>query len=250
MPTAGQQRERPPAPPVRGAVQALRAVPWPAFCGVLAAVLQVGFLLELALPGGPDITRSQISELSAPDQPWDLVFRGFDVASGLLVLAVVPGWWRASRAVGGALAVWGVGLAVAALWSASCADTLHHGCAGNGLPGPHTSLRDNLHDIGSIASVFGLLFALLAAGLVLRRHERRDPAAPRRAGLVLGLWAVCSVLGLFESAEDVLGADAGRGIVQRVQVALLSVLLVLLASPRHWPKAGAAPGRHADPGRG
>lgn len=217
---------------------------WPWVCAVVAAVLQVGFVVELLLPGGPDVTRSQISELSAPGQPGELWFRAADVVSGLLVLAVVPGWWRASRAVATSLAVWGVGLAVAAIWSASCADSIDKGCEGNGLPGPSASLRDNLHDIGSIFSVFGLLIAILLAGVVLRRHGRRS-----RGTRVLWLGVVCCALGLFESGEDVLGVSAGRGISQRLQVVLLSVTLVLLASPRRWPRAGRWPGTEEAPGR-
>ncbi len=217
---------------------------WPACCVVVAAVLQLGFLVEVLLPGGPDVTRSQISELSAPGQPGELWFRAVDVASGLLVLAVVPGWWRASRAVAGSLAVWGLGLAVAALWSASCADSIDLGCEGNGLPGPQASLRDNLHDVGSTSSVFGLLIAVVLAGLVLLRHGHR-----RRGGRLLALGVVCCVLGLFESGEDLLGVAAGRGISQRLQVVLLSATLGLLASTRHWPRAGVwPPGGASRPG--
>jgi hypothetical protein len=207
-------------------------------------VLQVGFVVELLLPGGPDVTRSQISELSAPGQPGALWFRAADVASGLLVLAVVPGWWRASRAVATSLAVWGIGLAVAALWSASCADSIDEGCEGNGLPGPHALLRDDLHDIGSIFSVFGLLLAILFAARVLRRHGEL-----RRGAQLLRLGVVCCVLGLFESGEDLLGVSAGRGLSQRLQVVLLSVTLVLLASARRWPHAGRWPGATGAPGR-
>lgn len=210
------------------------AVPWRAAAGVAAAVLQLGFVMELVLPGGPSVTRSQISELSAPGQPGAWWFRAADVVSGLLVLSLVPGWWRASRTAAVSLSAWGVGLAVAALWSASCAASIDVGCMGSGLPGPRASLRDNLHDIGSIASVFGLLIAVLAAGAALRRHGEL-----RRGALMLGLGITCCALGLVETGEDLLGVSLGRGIFQRSQVVLLSVALVLLAAPRRWPAAGA-----------
>ena len=216
------------APPVS------RAAPvWPAVCGVLAALLQLDFLLETLLPGGPPVTRSQISELSAPGQPGAWVFQICDIASGLLVLALVPGWWRASRTVGGCLAAWGLGLAVSAVWSPSCADSLHPGCDGDGLPGLHVALRDDLHDIGSIISALGLLLGIAAATVVLRRHGDL-----RRSTWVGALTASACLLGLEESTEDVIGASAGRGISQRLQVVVLSVVIVLLADPQRWPRAG------------
>ncbi len=212
---------------------------WRAWCVVVAAGLQLGFLAEFFLPGELDPARSQISELSAPGQPGALWFRAADVATGLLVLVVVPGWWRASRPVGTCLATWGSGLAVAALFSASCANSLDPGCDGSGLPGPGTSLRNNLHDVGSILSVLTLLLGIVLAGEVLRRRARRRGGSARRGWLVLGLGLASCALGLFESAEDVVGATSGRGVSQRLQVLLLSVALVLLADPRRWPRAGA-----------
>ncbi len=219
-----------------------RPVAWPFVCGVVSAVLQLGFVLELVLPGEPSALRSQISELSAPGQPGAWLFRAFDVASGLLVLAIVPGWHRVSRTVGVSLAVWGLGLALAAVFSASCADSLHMGCLGSGLPGPHTGVRDDLHDVGSIASVLAVLLALVAAGVVLRRH-----GDARRGAVVLALGVTSCLLGLAETVEDVLGVSPLRGVSQRGQVLLLSVALVMLADPRRWPRAGARPG-HEGPG--
>lgn len=217
-----------------GGQRTVRTVPWPAACGALAALLQLGFVLEVALPGGPSVLRSQISELSAPGQPGAGLFRAADVASGVLVLALVPGWWRASRTVAVSIAVWGVGLALAAIFAASCADSLQPGCLGSSLPGPGTSLRDNLHDIGSVASVLAVLLGILVAGRVLWR--RGDL---RRGALVAALGVTCCLLGLVETTEDVLGVSPWRGVCQRSQVALLSVALVLLADPWRWPRAGA-----------
>ena len=215
-----------------------RPIAWPFACGVVAAVLQLGFVLELVLPGEPSALSSQISELSAPGQAGAWLFRAFDVASGLLVLAIVPGWHRVSRTVGVSLAIWGLGLALAAVFSASCSDSLHVGCLGSGLPGPHTGIRDDLHDLGSIASVLAVLLGLVAAGVVLRRHGDR-----RRGAVVLALGMTCCLLGLVETVEDVLGVSPLRGVSQRGQVLLLSVGLVLLADPRRWPWAGARPRR-------
>lgn len=206
---------------------------WPAALAVLAALLQLDFLVESFLPGGPPITRSQISELSAPGQPAAWLFQVCDISTGLLILAIVPGWWRASRTVSVCLAVWGLGLALAAAFTASCADSLHPHCEGNGLPGPHAGLRNNMHDIGSIASVLALLLGILWAALVLRRNGYLG-----RGALVGWLSVLCCALGLFETGEDIGGVTYGRGISQRLQVILLSVVVVLLADPRRWPFAG------------
>ena len=228
----------PAAPPgtSHGRRPAVLPAVWPAVCGVLAALLQLDFLLELVLPGGPPVARSQISELSAPGQPGAWLFRLLDVLSGLLVLALVPGWWRASRTVATCLAVWGLGLALSAVSSASCADSLHPRCDGNGLPGPHTSLRDNLHDVGSTLSALALLLGIAVAAAALRRHGE-----VRRGAWVGALTLLAVLLGLEETVEDLVGTSSGRGISQRLQVVVLSAVLLLLADPRHWPGAGRRP---------
>lgn len=231
MDGASGQRLAPEPAPVAGR---RRGVPWPAVCGVLAALLQLDFLLQLVLPSPFSLTVSQISELSTPAQPHAWVFRACDVATGVVVLALVPGWWRVSRTVGGCLAAYGVGLAVAALWVPSCDDSLDPTCPASRLPGAATSLQDDLHDLGSVVSTLAVLLGALVAAVLVRR------AGDLGRGRLLLVLAVGSVVvGLVETAEDVGGVHTARGIAQRLQITLLSAVLVLLADPSRWPRAGA-----------
>lgn len=232
---------------------ALRRWHWSTYAGSVAALLQVGFLLELVLPGPLSVTSSQVSELSAPGQPGAWLFRTFDVLTGLLVLAIVPGWWAVRRSVAVALACYGVGLAFAALAPASCADSLQPTCLSSRLPGPALTWQDNVHDVGSIVSVLGLLLGAALAAWALRRP------APARARVIAVCWGVSLVLGAAESLEDVLVVHTGRGVLQRIQIVLLSVVLVALSlrgrtgvtggsTPTAAPgPTGATPGRERCP---
>lgn len=216
---------------------------WSVVCGLTAALLQVGFVLELVLPGPLPVTTSQVSELSAPGQPGAWLFRTFDVLTGVLVLAIVPGWWTVRRSVATSLACYGVGLAFAALAPASCADSLQPTCLSSRLPGPSLTWQDNVHDIGSTVSVLGLLVGAGLAAWALRR------SSPRRARVVAVGWAFSLVLGAAESLEDVLVVHTGRGILQRVQIVLLSVVLVALSLRRREAGPPAAQDALATPPR-
>ena len=217
-----------------GGRRGIRAVPWPAVCGVLAALLQLDFLLQLVLPTPFSLTVSQISELSTPAQPYSWVFRACDVVTGVLVLALVPGWWRASRTVGGCLLAYGVGLAVAALWVPSCADSLDPSCRSSRLPDASTSLQDDLHDFGSVISTFAILLCGVVAAVLVRRSGDRA-----RGAVLLWLAVASIVVGIVETLEDLAGVHVGRGLAQRAQIALLSVVVLVLSDPRRWLRAGA-----------
>lgn len=133
----------------------------------------------------PDIdpVTSYVSELSARDQSWSLLFRASDAVAGqpiaaAAMLVLARGSWRLHpRQVGwlwplgwAALAAFGVATVLVALTPMACAVTQDEGCAvlesEGELPLQHTS-----HTVTSTVANAALLIATLAlAGLMARRR--------------------------------------------------------------------------------
>lgn len=228
---------------------------WPLLCGLLAGLLQVNFLLELVLPGSLPVTTSLVSELSAPGQPYAWAYRGGDLASGLLTLELARllarGWRdRAGLATALLVAAYGLGLVVSALVPTSCDDRLGR-CGGHVLLTSAAPLGDRVHDLVSIIGGIGVLVACATGALVLRHAGQ-----PRRAAVLLGTAVVAAALGASALAQVSLSLPTGQGVVQRVQVALSSLVVVLLGealrAPRRpgpprprSPRAGGSPARRS-----
>ncbi|HSR24341.1 MAG TPA: DUF998 domain-containing protein, partial [Candidatus Eisenbacteria bacterium] len=101
--------------------------------GVVAAVLNANFLLELVLPTGVSATHSIVSELSATGRPWSWLFRTGDAVAGVAAVAVAVGFLQArpsARVLGWCTAVFGAGTAFSAMVSLPCADGTGLTCSG------------------------------------------------------------------------------------------------------------------------
>ena len=200
---------------------------WPHLCGLLAGVLQVNFLLELALPGHLPLLTSLVSELSAPGQPFSWVYRSADLVAAVftveLARLVAVRWsTRLGRATAGLVAAYALGLGVAALVPTDCADSLGR-CGGHVLLDGGAAWRERAHDLVSIAGALSLLLASATGALLLRRR-----ALGRRAGLLAGTGLAASLLGGLALAQVLVDLTRGQGVVQRLQVLLSSVLVWLL----------------------
>jgi hypothetical protein len=133
----------------------------------------------------PDIdpVTSYVSELSARDQSWSLLFRASDAVAGqpiaaAAMLVLARGSWRLHpRQVGwlwplgwAALAAFGVATVLVALTPMACAVTQDEGCAVLESEG-ELPLQHTLHTVTSTVANAALLIATLAlAGLMARRR--------------------------------------------------------------------------------
>ncbi len=195
---------------------------------VLAAVLQANFLLEHVVQTGLPWTNSLVSALSAANQPWSWVFRVGDASAGLLLLGLLPalrrtlpGW--SGRLTVGLLALFAVGLVVAALAREDCVPGMDPGCVVDALSGSPPFSQDWWHDVASTLSVTGIVVMPAPAFWALRqRGELRSAWAVLVAGLV------SVVLALVESTEILFFPAVNTSVPQRVQVLLVSVQLLLL----------------------
>jgi hypothetical protein len=170
------------------------------------------------------------------------VYRTGDLLSAVLTLEVARLVARRPRPprcgpTAWLVALYAVGLGVSALVPTPCVDALGR-CGGHVVLESTADLTDRLHDLVSILSAFALLAAAATGAWVLRGRGHL-----LRARLLLGSGLLAAALGALDLVQITLEVDGGQGVVQRVQVALTSVLVGLLAEglgdPRPAP-AGAA----------
>ncbi|MER6998303.1 DUF998 domain-containing protein [Streptomyces sp. NPDC000410] len=200
----------------------------------LGAVAYSAWVLEVVLVTGLDPVRTYVSELSAADQPFGGLFRGTDLAAGLLVLAgallgLVTTARRPWALIGwGGLAFFGAATAADSLLPLSCAPTADPQCAaresGGLVPATHTA-----HAVSSTLAMTGALVGLVALTVAARRYRWWPPLA--RAGPVLvGLelaatgWTLAAV-----AAFEAGGGNWALGAGQRLQVLLVAGWLATLA---------------------
>lgn len=195
---------------------------------VIAAVLQANFLLEHVVPTGLPWTNSLVSALSAAHQPWSWVFRVGDAGAGLLLLGLLPalrrtmpGW--TGRLTVGLLALFAVGLAVAALAREDCVPGMDPGCVVNALSGSPPFSQNWWHDVASTLSVTGVVVLPAAAFWELRKLGEL-----RSAWMVLTAGLVSVALALVESTDILFFPAVNTSVPQRVQVLLVSGQLLLL----------------------
>ncbi len=196
--------------------------------GALAAILQANFLLEHLVPTGLPWRDSLVSALSAVGQPWSWTFRVGDAGAGMLLLALLrplrrtlPG--RAGLATVVLLALFAIGLVVAAIARENCVPGVDAGCVVDALAGSPPFSQNWWHDVASIVSVTGIVLLPAPAFLALRRGGEH-----RSAWLVLGVGLISLVLALVASTEILLAPQDNTSVLQRVQVLLVSVQLILL----------------------
>lgn len=214
-----------------------------AAAGLAAAALNCSFVLAPLTASQLNPWSSVLSELEARDQPASGLFRGTDLATGLLVMVFAYGLrrrlppGRAGCAGVWALGGYGLGAVADALLPLDCAPSADPGCHARELAG----LVSWQHQAHTVSSVVGNV-AVLASLLLLGWHLARMP--PWRLAGRVGL-AGFVLLGPLTLLLAVLTLrDAwGDGVVQRVQVALLSAWLVILAvvGPVRAARRGAPP---------
>ncbi|TMQ95854.1 DUF998 domain-containing protein [Actinomadura soli] len=212
----------------------------------VAAVTYATFLLESLLSPEFDVFNGYVSELSAADQPFNALYGGGDLVTGVLAIIVAGAALRGLRRRALATAGWtflglfGVCAVADASFPLDCAPSRATWCALRERSA-HLSFSHEFHAVTSGGVVICGVAALLLLSLAARRYGWWPAVA--RWGLPLAL------------AEAVLAAAmmtamfAGRwiGAVQRMQVAALCLGFLLVAWALHADRRGAAPSGRAVP---
>ena len=221
---------------------------------VVAAVTYSGFPWEAAAGFPLDPSRSYLSELAAADRPSGWLFRSLDITTGLLILAALVGAPRRPRPVGlvrgaeFALAVFAFLTIVDASSPMACASSASLDCAradaANAL-----GLGHQIHTVSSAGALAAILVsAILLSVSVLRGGPRTRPLERRLLVGVVGLLAavtlLVSVLALASTGDGRL-VDGG-GVVQRVQVLLVSMYLCAYAVIAGRRGLASVPTPHTD----
>ncbi|MFX0537393.1 DUF998 domain-containing protein [Ornithinimicrobium sp. Y1847] len=246
--------DTPTSPPPSARPSADRAVDIARWLGLLAAVLQLSWLLE-SVVGSPLPSRTAyVSELMASDQPTAWLFRGADTVAGMALLtAVLLSWgvvrrWRRStqrgerpsRLLGLAhlgLGVFGVAMVVdAVLTPMSCAPSIEVACAQAELTG-QVPLTHQLHSLVSSLSAMGALVGLVSAAVwAWSRRRRATVHVGALVAVALG-YVIVTVWVLLEMASATPGHElSGRigldvlGWSQRAGITLSALGLALVAT--------------------
>jgi Protein of unknown function (DUF998) len=223
----------------------------PAFAWLLAALAGVTYaswVLQFVLNPELDPVNGYVSELSATDQPYHLLFSAGDFVSGLLMIAVVAVVLRAVRPRGHALAGWlallvfGVSSIGDALFAMDCAPNSDTACALLERAGK-VSFAHQFHSVTSAFVVAAAIVSLVAL-TVAARHARL-PVIARWGWPLLLAETAAAVATLPLMYSGVL-----LGVVERVQVALISLWLFaiagqLYADRRRGPRATSSGARAA-----
>lgn len=189
--------------------------------GLLAGLLNVNFLIELALPHRTPLGSTVVSDLAVGGRPWFWAFRLGDALSAVLLLALCALAWRGGsrlwRAVAVTTAVFALSTLLAVLFPEHCAVSAAHPCAASLA---EQSWRDTVHDlISTLGTACGIVAALLAAlaTRAARPGRRGVEPAGHLAAFVLG-----GAAGLAFMLLQAAGGRHGLGWIQRGQIAVLS----------------------------
>nr|WP_156725304.1 DUF998 domain-containing protein [Streptomyces apocyni] len=226
----------------------------------LGAAAYTVWVLEFVLPTGLDPLRTYVSELAARSEPYGGLFRGVDLAAGVLVCAgalyglrrLSSGRWATVGWAG--LLLFGVGTAVDSRLPLSCTPTADPDCAAREAEGlvPSTHAA---HAVSSSLAVTGALIAMVALTVAARRYGGWAPLA--RTGPWLTALELAATAWTLASAA---AFEAGHGtwllgLGQRLQVGLVALWLGVLAlslvrggAGRGWAGARAASAREAAAG--
>lgn len=195
---------------------------------LVAAVSYSTFLLENLLSPKLDFFNGYVSELSAADQPFHLVYSAGDFITGVLSILVAVATLRRLTRKPLATAGWAfLGLfGVCAIGDASfpldCAPSLETWCALRERS-EHVSFSHEFHSVTSSAVIVCGVAALLLLSLAARRYAWWPALA--RWGWLLALAE--SVFALGTLVAMYLGQ--WLGIVQRVQISVLCLGLLTIA---------------------
>ncbi|WP_285568603.1 DUF998 domain-containing protein [Actinoallomurus iriomotensis] len=207
----------------------------PVFAWLLAAIAGITYaswVLQFLLNPELDPVNGYVSELSASDQPYHFLFSAGDFVSGLLTIIVVAAVLRAVRPRGYAMAGWlalflfGVFSIADSLFAMDCAPNSDTTCALRERAGK-VSFAHQFHSVTSVCVVTAGIVSLVALTIASRRH-RRWPVIARWSWLLLVVETVTAVATLPLMYFGVL-----LGVIERVQVAMISVWLFVIAAQLH-----------------
>ncbi|NVI90376.1 DUF998 domain-containing protein [Actinomadura sp. BRA 177] len=205
----------------------------------VAAITYATFLLENVLSPKLDFFNGYVSELSASDQPYHLVYSAGDFVTGVLSILVAIGTLRKLTRKPLATAGWAfLGLfGVCAIGDASfpldCAPSLETWCALRERS-EHVSFSHEFHSFTSSAVIVCGVAALLFLSLAARRYGWWPALA--RWGWLLALAESVSAL----STLVAMYLGQWLGVVQRVQISILCLGLLVIAWALYADRRDAA----------
>lgn len=215
----------------------------PAFAWLLAALAGVTYaswVLQLPLNPGLDPVNGYVSELSASDQPFHYLFAAGDFVSGLLTIIVVTAVLGAVRPRGCTLAGWlalvvfGVFSIADSLFAMDCAPNSDTTCALRERAG-RVSFAHQFHSVTSVCVVTAGIISLIALTIAARRGHRW-PVIARWSWLLLVVETAAAVATLPLMYFGVL-----LGVIERVQVAMISIWLFVIAAQLHADRRRPSP---------
>jgi hypothetical membrane protein len=194
----------------------------------IAAVSYSSWVLEIFLSPHIDVFDGYVSELSARDQPYHLVFSAGDFITGVLTIVVaVTALLRLRRrplAVAGwafllSFGIWAIGDSV---FSMDCAPSLDTACALRERAG-QVSFSHEFHDVTSSMVIFSGIAAILLLSIAARRYGWWPALA--RWGWPLAI----AEAGLAIATLALMLAGRWLGLAQRVQITILCLALFVIA---------------------
>jgi hypothetical membrane protein len=195
----------------------------------IAGITYASFLLESFLSPNLDVVDGYVSELSAIDQPYNLVYSTGDFVTGVLsatvaAIALMTLSRRPWAVVGWtSLLLFGICAIGDATFPLDCAPSLETGCALRERA-EQVSFSHEFHAVTSSAVITTGTIALLALSIAARRYGWW-PALARWGWLVAVTEAVFAIatLGLM------LTTGTWLGLAQRIQIGVLCLGLLIIA---------------------
>jgi hypothetical protein len=203
----------------------------PVFAGILCGIAAISYsswVLEVFLDPGIDVRDGYVSELSATDQPYSVVFRAGDLVTGALAIVVASTALvrlrRRPPAVTGwvALLLFGLGAIGDSVFAMDCAPNMDTGCALRERVA-QVSFSHQFHALTSGVVVVAGIAAVLALSLAARRYGWW-PALARWGWMLAAADAACAVatLALMLAGEPL-------GLAQRLQISFFCLALLVIA---------------------
>ncbi|MGP4021804.1 DUF998 domain-containing protein [Actinomadura sp. 3N407] len=206
---------------------------------VVAALAYATFLLGSVLNPDLDFFNGYVSELSAADQPFHYVYSAGDLVTGVLTILVALGTLRKLTRRPLATAGWtflglfGLFAIGDAVFPLDCAPSLDTWCALRERSG-HVSFSHQLHAVTSSAVIICWLAALVLLSLAASRYGWWPALARwgRRLALTQTVLAACTLTAMY--------MGQWLGVVQRVQICVLCLGLLVIARALYTDRRDAA----------
>lgn len=196
--------------------------------GMIASISYSSWVLEVFLNPHIDVFDGYVSELSARDQPYHLVFSLGDLITGVLTIIVAATALirlrRRPLAVAGwifflSFGIWAIGDSV---FSMDCAPSIDTGCALRERAGL-VSFSHQFHDVTSGMVIFSGIMAVLVLSIAARRYGWWPSLA--RWGWLLAIMEAALSIGTLV----LMLIGEWLGLAQRVQITILCVALFVIA---------------------